>query len=306
MECLLHYMGTMEQLRQSRERTRFTAVGDVGDLIAARAGMLSVAERRVAEVVLGSPQTVAFGTVAELAAAAGAGVATVARLAAKLGFEGYSDLQAAVRDDLARQLRPAAERIRTTPGADALSQHRAVEAANVEATLDAVDPVVLAGVVERLADRGRTVAVIAADASAGVATQFVSEVAALRPGVVSIEGNAVAVARTVALLESGDTLVAFDLRRYDRWLIDTVRRASERGVWLVALTDSRLSPLAIDAHAVFTVSAGAVGPFDSHVGTLALCNVLVAGVAERLRTEAAARLERIEAAWRAAGALTDG
>lgn len=283
-----------------------TTVGGVDDLIASKAGTLTAAERRVAEVVLEAPQTVAFGTVAELATASGSGVATVARLAAKLGFDGYSDLQAAVRDDLARQLRPAAERIRTTPGADALSQHRAVEAANVEATLAELDHGVLSGVIERLADLGRSVAVVAADASAGVARQFVGELSALRPGVVSIEGNEVAVARAVALLEHGDTLVAFDLRRYDRWVVDTVRRAGERGVWLVALTDSRLSPLAIDAHAVFTVSAGAVGPFDSHVGTLALCNVLVAGIAERLRTGATERLERIEAAWRGSGALTDG
>lgn len=279
---------------------------DVGDLIASAAGRLTSAERRVAEVVLASPQAVAFGTVADLAAAAGAGVATVARLAAKLGLDGYSDLQAAVRADLARQLRPAAERIRDTTGADALAQHLAVEIANVDTTLGALDGEVLAVVVGRLADVSAAVGVVAADASGGVAGQFVNDLSALRGGVAAVSGNAVAVARAVALLGPGDTLVAFDLRRYDRWLVDAVRFARTRGVWIAAVTDSRLSPLAADAGAVFTVSAGAVGPFDSHVGMLALCNVLVAGVAERLREEAGDRLRRAEDAWRTTSALTDG
>ena len=75
-------------------------------------GKLTAAERRVAQAVLERPQLVAFGTVADLAAQAGAGAATVVRLAAKLGFDGFTALQSSVQDDLARQLRPAVERIR--------------------------------------------------------------------------------------------------------------------------------------------------------------------------------------------------
>ena len=59
------------------------------------------------------------------------------------------------------------------------------------------------------------------------------------------------------------------------------------------------------ADRTFTVSAAGGGPFDSHVGTLSLCNVLVAGVADRLREVATERLDRTEAAWREAGSLTD-
>ena len=70
-------------------------------------------------------------------------------------------------------------------------------------------------------------------------------------------------------------------------------------MWIVAVSDSLLSPLAelADRHARHR-AAGA-GPFDSHVGTLALFNLLVAGVAEALRASATERLERAEAAWRA-------
>ncbi|HZY07265.1 MAG TPA: hypothetical protein VFE69_05950, partial [Ilumatobacteraceae bacterium] len=89
-----------------------SAVVEVADRIGKSSTSLTNAERRVAEVVLANPQLVAFGTVADLAESAGSGAATVVRLATKLGFEGFSALQASIQQDLANQLRPAAERIR--------------------------------------------------------------------------------------------------------------------------------------------------------------------------------------------------
>ena len=67
---------------------------------------------------------------------------------------------------------------------------------------------------------------------------------------------------------------------------------------VVAVTDGPLSPLVTGAEAWFAVTAEGAGPFDSHVGTLALLHALVAGVADRLRGSATDRLDRLEAAWR--------
>jgi DNA-binding MurR/RpiR family transcriptional regulator len=147
--------------------------------------------------------------------------------------------------------------------------------------------------------------VLSGDASLGVARQVVSDLRALRDGVELLDGNDVAVRRTVAQVSVDDVVLSIDLRRYDRWVIDAARDARANGAWCVALTDSLLSPLAALADRTLTVAAAGGGPFDSHVGTLALLNVLVAGVADRLRLEATERLDRAESAWQAAGALTD-
>ncbi|MFM7045227.1 MAG: MurR/RpiR family transcriptional regulator [Ilumatobacteraceae bacterium] len=276
----------------------------VAERIAGAGETLTPAERRVAEVVLEAAQLVAFGTVADLAAAATAGAATVVRLAAKLGFDGFTGLQRAVQLELAGQLRPAAERIREPVGDDLVGRHAHVEAANVAATLGAVTAETLDEAVERLAAAG-AVAVLTGDASTGVAQQIAADLGALRPAVELLSGNEVAVQRAVALLGPHDAVLAIDLRRYDRWVVDAARRLRDRGAWMLAITDSGLSPLAGAAQRSITVSAAGAGPFDSHVGTLALGNLLVAGVAERLRGSAVERIDRVEAAWREAGALTD-
>jgi DNA-binding MurR/RpiR family transcriptional regulator len=278
---------------------------EVAERIGRASTSLTPAERRVAEVVLEQPQLVAFGTVADLAEAAASGAATVVRLAGKLGFDGFTGLQASVQHALAGQLRPAAERIREPAATDAIGRHLQLEIDNVATTLRALDGAVLADVVAHLAAHEARVFVLSGDASLGVAQQLVADLHALRDDVALIDGNEVAVRRLVAQLRPTDVVVTIDLRRYDRWVVGAARDAQARGAWCVALTDSLLSPLAALAERTLTVAAAGGGPFDSHVGTLALVNVLVAGVADRLRREATERLDRAEAAWQAGGALTD-
>jgi len=271
---------------------------------------LTPTERRVAAVVADDPEAVAFGTVADVARRAGASGATVMRLSAKLGFDGFVDLQAAVRDEMARRLRPASERIRRPAPGDVLDSALAVEMANLAATLEGVDRAVFDRAIRLLTgSAGRPgagrVLVLAGDASSGVASLFADELSMLRPGVALAGGSEVRVARLLADVGPSDVVVAIDLARYDRAVLDAAGRATAAGAGLVALTDSALSPLATVAAASFTAAVNGAGPFDSHVGLLALANALLAGVAARLRRSATDRLDRVEAAWRTAAALTD-
>ena len=281
---------------------------DVEQRLRERADRLTPSERRIAETILAGPEVVAFGTVAELAGAARVGTATVVRFATKLGYEGYSELQASIRRDLTGQLRPAVERIRDAPatgGAALLARHLAAEISNVQATLDAVDASSLDGAVALLADTSRPVLVLSGVASRGVAMQFVGDLEQLRPSCRLLDGNPIDIVRTLALVGAEGTVIALDLRRYEKWLIDAQREALANGASVVAITDSVLSPLARDADHTFVVEAASAGPFDSHVGTLALLDLLVADVATALRASATGRLDRLESAWQRAGALTD-
>jgi DNA-binding MurR/RpiR family transcriptional regulator len=278
---------------------------DVAGRITACGPTLTPAERRVADVVLQRPQLVAFGTVAELAADAGSGAATVVRLAGKLGYDGFASLQDAVQAELAYRLRPAAERIRRPVPPDVVGRTMATELDNIQTTLEAVDRQAFARAVAALAGPSGRVVVLSGEASQGIARHTVGELALLRDGVSLVCGTEVAVVRAIALLDEGDTCMVLDLRRYDRWVLEAARGAGERRATLVTLTDSALSPLALIADASFTVTAVGAGPFDSHVATLALLNALVTAVADRLRPSATDRLDRIEAAWRSSGALID-
>lgn len=264
---------------------------------------LTTTERKIAEVLAGEPQTVAFGTVAQVARRAGTSGPSVVRLAVKLGYAGFVGLQADVQSELARQLGPARDRIRQRPPSDLLERIASAESDNVARTLAAVDDQALHRSIAQLADRRHAVWVLPGEVTYPVGAVLASHLGALRERVTLAWGSEVAVSRSLAGFEPADTLVALDIRRYERSLLSIVEWAAGRGSALIVVTDSPLSPLAGRCADTFYIDAQGVGPFDSMTGGLALANLLVAGVAGRLRQSAVARLDMIEAAWEAADAL---
>jgi DNA-binding MurR/RpiR family transcriptional regulator len=277
---------------------------DLVHRLEAHAATLPPAERRVAEVVAADPGVAAFATVAELGRRASTSGATVVRLAERLGYDGWVGLQAVARAGLDQQLRPATERIREATSGDVLSETAEREADNVRRTLAGVDRAAFETAIGHLADPKRAVHVVAGDAEAGIGSFLADALDLLRPHVHRVSGSPTAVARHLAHAQRGDIVVAVDLRRYERWVLDAASLAADGGAVVVAITDSVLSPLAQQASVTFVVRAEGAGPFDSHVGTLALVNALVSGVARTRRRPAATRLDKVEAAWRTTNALT--
>lgn len=281
-------------------------MSDVAARIGQAAPRLTQAERRVAACLTDDPQAVAFGTVADLAERSGASGASVIRLATKLGYSGFTGLQAAVQAERGRRLRPATERIHDPRPTDLAGRGLQAALECVHATLGGLDPTELDRIVAMLAGRSRrgsAVWVVAGDAAGGIAHQFATELSMLRPGVSELTGSPVNVARQIADVGDTDVLVAIDLPRYDRWVLDAVEAARDHGATVVALTDGPLSPLATGAAHVIAVEADGIGPFDNYVGALAALATITAGVAHRLRSPAAKHLDRIEAAWRRGGSL---
>jgi DNA-binding MurR/RpiR family transcriptional regulator len=265
--------------------------------ISEAAAVLTPSERRLADVVLADPQTVAFGTVATLAARAGTSGPTVVRFATKLGFQGFADLQSEAQREIADALRPATTRIRERPAGDVVARVLEADLENIRSTLGALDPTAFDDAITLLSDRRRRVFVLAGEVARGVGIVLVTQLDLLRDGVVALGGTPVRVARQLADVAEGDIVVAIEQRRYERWLLDALEHARTAGAEVIALTDSALSPVATDARITFVVEANGVGPFDSHTASLSVVNAVGAAVAARLRKTATERLDQIETSW---------
>ena len=68
---------------------------------------------------------------------------------------------------------------------------------------------------------------------------------------------------------------------------------------IVAITDGPLSPLAAMTDTWCALKVPAIGPFDSSLPAVAVAELLVAHIANELRDEARARIDRTEALWEA-------
>ncbi|UDY35256.1 MurR/RpiR family transcriptional regulator [Dermatobacter hominis] len=275
----------------------------MSERLASAGASISPAERKVAEVVAADRELVAFGTVAEVAARAGASGASVVRLADRLGYAGFRGLQDAVRAEISGRLRPATEKIRRPAPGDLVGALAEAAEASIRGTFASLARDDVDRAVSLLSQRRRRVLVLSGDAGSGVGRQAVTHLSMVRDGVEELGGSAVAVGRLLSRTAEGDVLLCIDLPRHDRWVLDAVGAARARGVLVLAVTDSPLSPLATDAEVVVAVESHDVGPFDSYVAVLAVVEVLVAGVAHRLRSSAAEHLDVLEAVWEETGAI---
>lgn len=272
--------------------------------ISARIERLTATDRRIARVILDDPGAVAFGTAASFAKLTGAGVGSIHRLALQLGYTGFSDLQAQVQREISQRLRPAAERIKTKTKGDALDLAIQTETGNVSRTLIDVDRKVLSSAVKLLSNEEIGVYIASGNSSAGVALHLSEELRLLRHGVTLLSGNPVNLSAQIAVASDSDLLIVIDFHRYDRWLVELARNAVDHGLEIISIADSILAPFAKLATCHFTVSARSETPFDSHVGTLALCSLLVGSVATHLRRGASHRLDAVEQDWISGNHLT--
>ncbi|MEO0479648.1 MAG: MurR/RpiR family transcriptional regulator [Planctomycetota bacterium] len=268
----------------------------LSDLIATAGDRLTPTERVLAEAVLGDPTLIVFGTVSDLAGRVGTSRPSVVRFANKLGFDGYSDLQRCVRQDLSNQLGRPSQRIRQ------LDESMAPVRGAVERAMAKVFASLDEGRLAKLAEpivHAENVWVMTGETSQAGARAFYSGMTMVRPGVRLIVEHSSA--RDLAGAAQCDVAVVFDFARYRRHSVAASRMLAERGIDIVAITDGPLSPLAALTEHWCGLDVPGIGPFDSSVPAVMVAELLVAQVAGQLRDQARERIDRTEALWESVG-----
>jgi DNA-binding MurR/RpiR family transcriptional regulator len=262
------------------------------ELVAAASSALTPTQRRIAEAVLAEPTLLAFGTVSDLAGRVGTSRPSIVRFATKLGFEGYTELQHHVRNDLSRRLSRPGDRIRSD-GDESVPARVAIDDA-ISSVFDAFEGDRLAELVEPLV-RADNIWILSGEASQAGAHVLHSGLAIVRPGVHALDEHSFG--STLSDAGPSDTAVVFDFYRYRRQVATAAGILADAGVTLVAITDSPLSPLVELAETWWQIEVPAIGPFDSSVPVVAMSELLVAQVAKALKDDATDRIDRIEALW---------
>lgn len=262
------------------------------DLVASVVGDLTPTERRIAEAVIAEPTLLAFGSVSDLAARVGTSRPSIVRFATKLGFEGYTQLQQHVRRNLSRRLSRPSDRIRSET--DAAVPVRSAIDESIDSVFEAIEGSRIAQLVGPLI-KAKTIWILSGEPSLAGARALHSGLTMVRPNVRLLEEHSFGT--DLSDVEQGDAAVAIDFMRYRRQTVAATRILADAGVSIVAITDSPLSPLVELADVWSQIKVPAVGPFDSSIPVVALCELLVAQVTKELREDATNRIDRIEALW---------
>ena len=272
---------------------RATTYEELKDAISGAYPTLSPQLQRLARYALDRPHDLALGTVAAVAEANAVQPSSTIRFANALGFDGFSQMQQVFRSHLVERGAPYRERIkRMQRGAQAESGvlHQFVgEAVDELRQLEEhVDPKALAAAVKLLAAAPQ-IHVLAQRRAFPVAAYLAYALNQLELRAHLLDGLGGMLDGFARNIGKGEVLVVASFRNYSPAVVEAALAAQARGVSVVAITDSALSPLKPAADVCFELGDDSTRPFRSLVAPMCLAQALVVSTGHHLAAGATGR-----------------
>jgi len=242
---------------------------------------LSPGQRRVARFFLSQPKAASELAAARIGSIIGVSESTVVRLALRLGYPGFPQLQQAIRDTLKPSSSGDGFSTGTHRGAARTATVEMLEAdsRNLREVVARLDPAEVARAVDLLAAT-KTIYVVGFRTSFSLAYLASFLLQQIHPQTRLMDDSGGSLVNDVAAMEPGDTVIAIAFPRYVRKTVQVVEYAIGHGVRTISITDSFLSPIAT-ADVVFSVPHEGPSFFNSNIGATVVVNALVAEYAER-------------------------
>jgi DNA-binding MurR/RpiR family transcriptional regulator len=224
---------------------------------------------------------------------------TVTRAAQALGFAGYPDLQARLRqrfvDGVPERVEASLADLGDTPEAAAI-RVMLEDAESVRATAEDLDPATLTAVVDLLAG-ARRVYVFGARGSFGLALILAIGLRLLLPDARLLNQTGGDLPDQLLDMSSEDVLVAISFRRVDRATVDVLKQAARVGAATVGIGDHLSSPVARMARRMLVARLGPLRLMPSYAVGASLINAVATAVSIRRRGHSAPHLRAAEQLW---------
>lgn len=232
---------------------------------------LHPAELKLGKLVCDFPGELASYSASELANLAGVSNATVTRFVRRLGYANYEEARVHARlekyDGSRLYLGEVKAEIHQSTTTYAKSDMR-----NVQFTLDSVDESEIHKLAQSLL-AARKVSVIGFRASAPLAQYLQWQLFQIIENIVAIPGSGQTMGEHLASIQSDDIVILFGLRRRIAQFDDIRSSITKSHAKLVLITDESMS-IDQDAHWHFRCTTESPGPLFSHVGVMALINLI--------------------------------
>lgn len=252
-------------------------------LLESRFEHLSPELQRAARWVQAHPAELGLQSMRQSALAAGVVPATMTRLARALGLEGFEAMRRPSRQAFAASVGQA-DPVASAAASQALTENvdRLAQAqmSNLQSARSRNSSLQLQAAAQAILAAGN-VLFLGLRASFSIAYHLHYTCDWLRPNTRLATDAGGAWADQLLALTSDDLLVVVSQAPYTRQTVEAARQARGRGVPVLALTDSRLSPLARLAQQALLFDTASPSFFHSATGVLALTEALVECIAEQ-------------------------
>jgi DNA-binding MurR/RpiR family transcriptional regulator len=258
---------------------------------------LSDTFRRIAEFILSQYQVACFMNASELAVAIGVSQPSVTRFITHLGFESYSQFSRILQKIVLSELK-AKETLSASRQEDVdASPHAALiesEIANLRRLGETFASSEFQQAARQIAEAER-VLVIGLRSARGLAEYLGFFLNKIHPGVSTHTSGGLSCFDHLIHLESrGTVAIVLSFPRNTSEIAGIMDFLRGRGIPLLLITDSLLSPLAAKADRIIRAPVSLVNLFDSYSAPITLLNVLVSGVAQQNKERSEEMLKAFE------------
>lgn len=271
-------------------------VSSVAELITEKIDSMPTGERRAAQTLIASYPLIGLKTVAEFSQQAGVSSPTILRFVARLGFQNYPEFQSALQDELAAQLQSPASRTTTAHSPLPASTAPILEAVleNIRETFRHISERQLTEIVAQLANQRSHVYLVGGRFTDPLARYMAAHLNLIRPNVTHLVGQESLWRDKLIDMGKRDTLLIFDIRRYQDSLIHFAEKAHQRGITIILFTDQWLSPIARFARHVIAGRTAVPSAWDSSAALFVAAETLIGALTRQLESEGARRIREIE------------
>jgi DNA-binding MurR/RpiR family transcriptional regulator len=270
----------------------------ISDRIQSQLDDLTRAERQLAHSILENYPASGLGPLSALAKDAEVSVPTVARMVQKLGFNGYPEFQAELREELkAKAKDPIAKHDSWADGAP--SEHllnRLTDAVidNIRHTLGQIDPEDFDKACALSADTNHNLFIVGGRVTHTLAEYLFLHMQVIRPQITHIQSTSNTWPHYLLDVEEGDVFIIFDMRRYENNTLKLAEMAHAKGARIILFTDQWRSPVHHLAEISFGCRIVVPSAWDSAVTPLLLLETMISSVQELTWGDTKDRMEALE------------
>ncbi len=262
--------------------------------------LFSKSQKLIAGYILENYDKAAYMTASRLGAVVKVSESTVVRFAIELGFEGYPEFQHSLQEIVRTRL-TSFQRMEVTNSligdGDVLTKVLMSDIDKIKHTLEDIDRNAFNNAVECLVN-AKNIYILGMGSSSVLARALNMSLRIIFDNVKMIMATSGSeIYEQIMNIDKGDAFVAVSFPRYSRRVVNAVSFARDKGVDVIALTDSPVSPIAPFADQILYAKSDMASFADSLAAPLSVVNALVVAVSRERQQETAERLHKLEDIW---------
>lgn len=261
---------------------------------------LSPKQRQLARFILDNEDMAVFASANDIGDQVGASAATVVRFCRALGYEGYTDMQAAIRTQFPQYrttVEKMAAQLANGGSAENLTVHVAqVATQNIQDTMSQVTDEKLAAVATAIS-QARHIRIFGSGLSAAAAILAEHSLSSLGFSARACSHSRANQSLELAQLTGQDMVIVISLWRYLRDTVEAAQAARQVGATCIALTDSPVAPVAQLADHVFVAATEGAAHSRSLTGIIPLIELFSANLVSTYPNKSMAALQRLDSLY---------